>query len=157
MVKERIVRRILGILMTLMMLQACSEASSSIDKVFQLHAQNDLAYSDIGTDFVLINYWASWCKPCVKEIPELNELDKHPQLSVFAYNFDRLSGEKLQSEADKFNLQLPMLLNDPASMFGEETPGALPATLVLNPKAGTKQWLMGAQTQQSVLTAIGVE
>ena len=33
--------------------------------------------------WVVVNYWAKWCKPCIKEIPELNALDsKYEQVAV---------------------------------------------------------------------------
>ena len=30
---------------------------------------------DLRGQWVLVNYWAQWCKPCIEEIPELNQLD----------------------------------------------------------------------------------
>lgn len=126
------------------------------DKVFKLYGGEEQHFEDIDSQFVLMNYWASWCKPCVKEIPELNALDKHPSTAVYAYNFDRLEGEKLLAEADKFKLNLPMMLNEPAPLFDEESPGGLPATLVVNTQTGEKQWLMGAQTEQKILAALGL-
>ncbi|MFT4997247.1 MAG: thiol-disulfide isomerase/thioredoxin, partial [Flavobacteriales bacterium] len=36
-----------------------------------------------------INYWATWCKPCIEEIPELNEFAaQNPYLVVLGVNFD---------------------------------------------------------------------
>lgn len=37
------------------------------------HGQ-DLSLSDYKGKFVLLNFWATWCPPCVKEMPALNEL-----------------------------------------------------------------------------------
>ena len=126
------------------------------NKIFQMHGGETLHYSNIESEYVLVNYWASWCKPCVKEIPELNALNQHEQVAVFAYNFDRLNGDALKAEADKFKLNIPMVLNDPAVLFDEKSPSALPATLVLHPRTGAKKWLMGAQTKDGILEGLGL-
>ena len=42
-------------------------------------------------NWVVINYWADWCAPCIKEIPELNEFaDENADLIVYTFNFDEL-------------------------------------------------------------------
>jgi cytochrome c biogenesis protein CcmG, thiol:disulfide interchange protein DsbE len=39
---------------------------------------------------VLLNFWASWCTPCVAEIPSLNQLQKQmPQLVIVGVDLDR--------------------------------------------------------------------
>ena len=44
--------------------------------------------------WVVINYWAQWCKPCIEEIPELNALDqKYEQVTVLGVNYDGAIGE----------------------------------------------------------------
>ena len=137
--------------------QADSELKASPEKVFQLSTGERQQFSDIDSPYVLMNYWASWCKPCVKEIPELNALDQNPNTAVYAFNFDRLEGEELTAEAAKFDLQLPMMLNEPAPMFNEDSPRGLPATLVVNTATGEQQWLMGAQTKDKILTALNLQ
>lgn len=45
----------------------------------------------IGTEYILVDFWASWCKPCQKEIPYLKEaLHKYKdRLSIYAVSIDR--------------------------------------------------------------------
>ena len=46
--------------------------------------------------WVVINYWADWCAPCIKEIPELNEFaHENKDIFVFTFNFDQLDQEDL--------------------------------------------------------------
>lgn len=154
--------KLVGLLLVCIGVQGCSDragaesqkGSPSPEKVFQLFGGEEHRFEDIEEPFVLMNYWASWCKPCVKEIPELNALNENPNTAVYAYNFDRLEGDALVAEADKFQLKLPMMLNEPAPMFNEKPPAALPATLVVNTQTGELQWLMGAQTQEKILAAL---
>ena len=65
------------------------------------------------------NYWADWCPPCIKEIPELNNLQSNfsDDLKVFLINFDMLEGEELKQQLEKFNVQVDSLLTDPSIIY----------------------------------------
>lgn len=46
--------------------------------------------SDIKTDYILIDFWATWCAPCVREIPNIKEIHNRykNKLSVYAISLD---------------------------------------------------------------------
>lgn len=110
--------------------------------------------SDYKGQWLLINYWASWCKPCITEIPELNLLHQRPDIHVLAFNFDRLDAQDLNREVAKFSINYPSLAIDPGEMFKQPAPGALPATMVIDPKGRFRQWLYGEQSQSSILKVL---
>ena len=60
---------------------------------------------------LVINYWAIWCAPCRKEIPELNELarDHAESVIVLGVNFDGSQGEILASEIEKLGIEFDNL------------------------------------------------
>ena len=67
--------------------------------------------NDLSGKWTVINYWADWCPPCIKEIPELHELDKNfEKIQVFLFNFDRLQGDELEEQLVRFNVSLPALI-----------------------------------------------
>ncbi len=37
---------------------------------------NEKSFSDYEGKVILVNFWATWCAPCIKEMPDLNELQK---------------------------------------------------------------------------------
>jgi len=101
--------------------------------------------------WVVINYWATWCKPCIQEIPELNALDKqYPQVTVLGVNYDGASGEELARQAQDLGIDFTMLSTDPATALGVPRPVVLPTTLIIDPGGVLRQTLVGPQTLQSL-------
>lgn len=98
--------------------------------------------------WVLINYWAEWCKPCLEEIPELNAFaEAHPEkVAVLGVNYDGVEGEALSRAIKRFGIDFPVLARDPASAFRFARPEVLPVTFVINPEGIVQQRLVGPQT-----------
>ena len=48
--------------------------------------------SDLEGRWLVVNYWADWCPPCIKEMPELTSFynDNKEEVLVLAFNFDEL-------------------------------------------------------------------
>ena len=102
--------------------------------------------------WLIVNYWADWCPPCIKEMPELENFynDNEDRALVLTYNFDRLEGEELQSQIVRFGVNVPSILTDPGILFGWEAPPSLPATYIINPEGILIHTLIGPQTQESL-------
>ena len=102
--------------------------------------------------WLIVNYWADWCPPCIKEMPELENFynDNEDRALVLTYNFDRLEGEELQSQIIRFGANVPSILTDPGILFGWEAPPSLPATYIINPEGILIHTLIGPQTQESL-------
>ena len=115
-----------------------------------------LDLNDYKGRWLVVNYWARWCTPCIKEIPELNALDStYPQLAVLGVNFDGATGDALQAQMDEFGIAFPVILEDPAALFGLNKPSVLPTTLILNPDGKLVHKLTGPQTLESLALATG--
>jgi len=115
-----------------------------------------LIWSELRGQWVLVNYWAEWCKPCLKEIPELNALSQNPAITVLGVNFDGITGADLRQLGVRMAIGFDLLNQDPGPQFDWQTPIALPATLVINPQGELQQVLFGEQTQASIRAAIGL-
>ena len=110
--------------------------------------------SDYRGKWLLVNYWAGWCKPCIHEIPELNLLNAESAIQVFGYNFDHLEGEPLQVELARFAIDYPSLVQEPGPLFEQNPPAGIPATMLIDPEGRFKFWLMGPQTKESIQARI---
>ena len=102
-------------------------------------------------NWVVINYWADWCAPCIKEIPELNEFaDENADLIVYTFNFDELDIDDLKPVAKKFNIEVPSLISHPRDIWGISTPPAVPATFFINPNGELALSLFRPQTKEEL-------
>ena len=83
--------------------------------------------------YILINFWATWCLPCLKEIPELIELDQEYQthkIEVLGVSMDR-EKELVSRFLPKMNVNYPIIFyKEVADVFGPIP--AIPTTLVFN-------------------------
>ena len=83
---------------------------------------------------VLINYWATWCPPCVAEMPDLQELYTTYSDQVDFYFISSEEKEKLENFLTKKNYSLPVYIQTEKSPDLLETT-SLPTTFLIS-KAG---------------------
>ena len=85
--------------------------------------------------WVVVNFWATWCAPCVKEIPEIAEFRRaHPDVVVLGIAMDVEDGvEKTKQFAKKVGHDYPLVLEDKTieKQFGKVK--GLPVTMVFDP------------------------
>ena len=130
--------------LTAFMLLACDNAANN---------DNAFAIEDYQGKWLILNYWAEWCAPCIEEIPELNHLQKQfaDQLVVAGVNFDRLQGEALNKLVRAMSIEYLNIENDPADALRLARPAALPTTYIFNPQGQLAAKLVGPQTVESIL------
>lgn len=110
-----------------------------------LAAQPEFSFVDINgetVDFkeyrgkwVVVNYWATWCPPCLEEIPELvhfHEAYKDSKAVVVGFNMEEKSPQLLSAFVEENMMTYPVVpMSDEMALFGD-VPG-LPTTYVLDP------------------------
>ena len=112
---------------------------------------SDTSLNKLNGNWIVINYWADWCAPCIKEIPELNEFaEENKELLVFTFNFDQLDEDDLKPVANRFNIKVPSLITHPRDIWGIQTPPAVPATFFINPKGELALSLFRPQTKDEL-------
>ena len=114
--------------------------------------------SDLKGKWIIFNYWADWCPPCIKEIPELNNLQRNysNKLKVFLINFDMLEGEELNQQLKKFNVKVDSLLSDPSTIFNWTIPENLPVTFIINKNGDLEHTLVGPQTEVEIISLLSL-
>lgn len=111
----------------------------------------DTSLDKLDGNWVVINYWADWCAPCIKEIPELNNFaQENNDLKVYTFNFDYLQVDDLEPIANKFNIMVPSLVTHPRDIWDIQTPPAVPATFFINPNGQLTLSLFRPQTKDDL-------
>ena len=108
--------------------------------------------------WLVINYWAEWCRPCRTEIPQLNQLAEQLQGSgarVLGVNFDGLQGEPLSQAASTFDIRFTVLAQDPAPRLQLPRNDVLPVTYIIGADGKLRERLVGEQTAAGLQKRLG--
>lgn len=108
-------------------------------------------------EWLVVNYWATWCGPCRDEIPELNELAAlEPQtLRVVGVNYDAPQGPKAKEQSDSMGIEFDNISIEAAENMGLVTPSTLPTTFILR-NGKVLQELKGPQTMADLRAVTGL-
>ena len=116
---------------------AAYETEDPVDFALQQLGGGEVSLSDFRGEWVVVNYWATWCTPCLKEIPDLSELHKErSDLTVLGLAFEDLEDSDFAEFLEDFDVSYPVLKVDvyqPPEPFG--APRALPTTRASRPQA----------------------
>lgn len=94
---------------------------------------HDFVVSDYKGKVTLINFWASWCPPCVEEIPSLNQLKekmKHKPFQLISVNYAE-SAEQIHNFMKKVKVEFPVLLDTDGTVSAKWKVVAYPSTFVI--------------------------
>ena len=93
--------------------------------------------SDYHGKWVLVNYWATWCPPCLDEIPDLvslHENKKSKDLVVLGVAVDYKSELEVRNFVDDMLISYPVILGNSKIYSQYGAPEILPTTYLYNPQ-----------------------
>lgn len=135
-------------LLLVVLLCACSQ-SEFVDS-----EGNNIEWKDFEGQWLVVNFWAAWCAPCLEEIPELNRLHAEPGQSVLGVNFDHPALAELKRQIRTLNVQFPVVHTEQQHRLQKLTPQVLPTTYVFDQQGLLRKTLVGPQTQVSIKAAM---
>lgn len=102
--------------------------------------------------WTIVNFWATWCGPCLKEMPELSALDAmREHIVVVGLAYEDNTPEAMQAFMKEHPVVYPIALvdvYDPPNDF--ETPRGLPMTYLIAPDGAVAKQYMGPVTARMI-------
>jgi cytochrome c biogenesis protein CcmG, thiol:disulfide interchange protein DsbE len=115
-----------------------SPASAQFDSFSLRNLDGDLIDSNeyIGKGPVLLDFWATWCKPCLKNLPKLQKLyDDYSEkgLVILAVNEDGTrSLSKVEPLANSLGLTFPVLIDEDRDVMRKYQVSGLPTSILID-------------------------
>lgn len=155
-------KSICGLFLITFFLRVTSARSQSV-KVIKFDQLNQLIHKPNDTLYV-VNFWATWCAPCVKELPEFERARQayaSQKVSVLLVSMDDKAdlAKKVNPFVRNRKIQSSVVLLDEPDLnawvdqVAPEWSGALPMTLILNKQRNVRQYI-GRPVKEGELATI---
>ena len=150
---------ILALMLSMPVQNAADEGDEPVDFTLLRLDGKDLELKDFRGQWVVLNYWATWCAPCREEIPDLSALHQaRDDITVLGLAFEDTEMETFDAFLEEFEPSYPILLVDvyePPEPFG--APKALPTTVILDPKGYPVKTYLGPVTRENIESFIDAQ
>lgn len=113
----------------------------------------DRSLSEFRGKWVIVNYWATWCPPCLEEIPDLVEFhEEHKDIDavVLGINFEDIDTEYLKSFSEDLLMSYPVLQMSPLPVTPLGSVTGLPITFIISPEGERVARQEGPITRQKL-------
>ena len=115
----------------------------------QGNAQHLTQYQD---QWVIVNFWATWCGPCVREIPELMSFaDRHVgSVQVVGIAFEKTPIDEIRSFVARLDVNYPVLIIGEEPLVPMEPLKGLPSTFLVSPEGQVVHSHVGPVTEDEL-------
>ncbi|MBI1906438.1 MAG: TlpA family protein disulfide reductase [Rhodocyclales bacterium] len=104
---------------------------------------------------MVVNYWATWCPPCIKEIPEFSSVSRrYADQPVQFVGISIDDADKVKAFRDQYDVPYPLLIAtldalEITAELGNEAQ-ALPFTLIVDPKGAIRHAKLGTLSESEL-------
>ena len=141
-----------GLALTTAAAWAQYETQEPVDFTLQQFGGAAVSLSDYRGQWVVVNYWATWCAPCRKEMPELSALhSERADVTVLGLAFEDIEENDFERFLEAAPVSYPILKVDvyqPPEPFG--APTVLPTTIILDRAGRSVKAFLGPVTRESI-------
>ncbi len=123
------------------------EGDAAPDFRLQTLDGGSVSLSELRGKVVLLHFWATWCPPCVEEIPSLDRLYRsqpHDGFAVLAVSVDEGGAPAVKAFLERNGLTLPVLLNPDRSVAAGYGTFKFPETYLVDREGIVRYKIIGA-------------
>ena len=130
---------------------------------FNVNAQDNFTLTDVTGKkhqlseykgrWLIVNYWATWCPPCLEEIPDfvhLYDARKDKDLMVLGVAMQYQNAEEVTDFADDLLISYPVILGDAPETVHVGKVDVLPTTFIFNPQGKLVKSKRGLITRKQI-------
>ena len=122
------------------------EKKNISDLKFKDDEGKEISFSDFQDKILLVNFWATWCAPCIKEMPSLDRLKKkiNKNFDVIAISVDRDGVKKVKDFFNEYKItNLKKYFDIKNSLAKEMNLIGLPTSFFINKKGDLIGYFQG--------------
>lgn len=119
-----------------------------------------VSLADFSGKVILLNFWATWCPPCRREIPSLERLyhlRKDTGFEIVAVSVDRTSLSKVASFAANYRMSFPVLVNPRGDVGQRYWMRSVPSSFLLDKKGIIRWKVIGAREWDDAQTLAKID
>ena len=108
--------------------------------------------SDYRGQGVFLNFWGTWCKPCEKEMPYMEnqyQVFKDQGVQTIAVNVGE-SEFQVSNFANKYNLSFPVVRDAKKDVMYAYAIGPLPTTMLINAEGEVEKVITGEMSEEMI-------
>lgn len=146
------------LLMGVMVSNVCAENVKAIDFTLKTLDGEEVTLSSLQGKKVLIDFFATWCPPCRRELKEINEIvNEYPQdtYAILCVSVDR-SKETVVSFMEKNGYDMTVLFDEGKHVSTDYGVGGIPALYLVDEEGNLVWHQAGALPKESLLELLGL-
>ena len=138
-------------LLAVLLLSLSTVSTAANNFVLKDMAGKKHTLSEYKGKWVIVNYWATWCPPCLEEVPDLVALydsRKNKDLVILGVAFDYQSAKEVTDYVNDMLISYPIVLGDDEVMKQIGFSDVLPTSYIYNPRGQLIKIKHGLVTKQ---------
>ncbi len=101
--------------------------------IFEDFEGNTINLKEYKSKIYILNFWATWCAPCKKEMPSLDKLHKNDNIEVFAINVEKKNKNKTKKFFKDLDIEnLSIYFDTELELTKSLSLRGLPTSIILN-------------------------
>ncbi|MGA8277983.1 MAG: TlpA disulfide reductase family protein [Rhodanobacteraceae bacterium] len=106
--------------------------------------------------WVIVNFWATWCSPCIQEMPELSKfVSSNPKVDAIGLDFEETERADIEAFLKKHPVAYPVARVDTAKPPADfDAPHGLPTTYLIAPDGTVAKRFLGPVTTHDLAAVI---